>query len=63
MQVTDTRYYWDLSRHIFRYNHKYAKGTFNGAHTVNEAITADAFVEMIKFFTALILNADESTSI
>lgn len=60
---TDTRYYWDLSRHIFRYNHKDAKGSYNGAHTVNEATSIDSFLEMIKFFTSLILNADESTSI
>ncbi|KAJ7767422.1 hypothetical protein DFH07DRAFT_808483 [Mycena maculata] len=59
---TDTRYYWQLSRNIFRYNHyngvddKYA-----GVHTVNEASSADSLLEMIRFFATLILNADEST--
>jgi len=32
-------------------------------HTVNEAMGADALLEMIRFFTTLILNADESTVI
>lgn len=62
---TDTRYYWNLTRHIFRYNH-YNSGngsTMGGIHTVNESIDVDAFVEMILFFTTLILNADESTMV
>ncbi|KAK7005667.1 Gly-X carboxypeptidase [Favolaschia claudopus] len=62
---TDTRYYWRLSRSIFRYNHKNAAGKerLSGVHTVNEAMNADALLEMIRFFTTLILNADESTVI
>ncbi|KAI0629289.1 carboxypeptidase S [Trametes polyzona] len=59
---TDTRYYWALTPHIYRYNHYNARnGTAlnNGVHTINESIEADAFLEMIKFFTTLILNADE----
>ncbi|KAJ7767417.1 hypothetical protein DFH07DRAFT_1011128 [Mycena maculata] len=63
---TDTRYYWQLSRSIFRYNHKGTIGATNrlsGVHTVNEAMGAEALLEMIRFFTTLILNADESTVI
>ncbi|KAF7370753.1 Gly-X carboxypeptidase [Mycena sanguinolenta] len=63
---TDTRYYWDLSRSIFRYNHNNAIGTRDvpsGVHTVNEAMSADALLEMVRFFTTLILNADESRHI
>ncbi|KAJ7583273.1 hypothetical protein C8J56DRAFT_1055032 [Mycena floridula] len=71
---TDTRYYWKLSRHIFRYNHKNSgegsdadlkedNGIGNGVHTVNESMSVDAFLEVIRFFTTLILNADESTSL
>ncbi|KAJ6591703.1 hypothetical protein DFH09DRAFT_1025676 [Mycena vulgaris] len=63
---TDTRYYWKLSRSIFRYNHKNTIGTKNrlsGVHTVNEAMSANALLEMIRFFTTLILNSDESTVI
>ncbi|KAJ7583280.1 hypothetical protein C8J56DRAFT_953540 [Mycena floridula] len=71
---TDTQYYWKLSRHIFRYNHKNSgegsdadlkegDGIGNGVHTVNESMSVDAFLEVIRFFTTLILNADESTSL
>ncbi|KAJ7155550.1 hypothetical protein C8R43DRAFT_884619 [Mycena crocata] len=63
---TDTRYYWQLSRSIFRYNHKNTSGSkdrLSGVHTVNEAMSADALLEMIRFFATLILNADESTVI
>jgi len=60
---TDTRYYWKLTEHIFRYNHHNshnASSLAGGVHTVNEHLPADTFVEMIRFFTTLILNADES---
>ncbi|KAI0731172.1 carboxypeptidase S [Earliella scabrosa] len=59
---TDTRYYWALTPHIYRYNHHNSgNGTAlaNGVHTINEFMVADAFVEVIRFFTTLILNADE----
>lgn len=39
MFVTDTRYYWKLTRNIFRYNHNnlFADGNIpGGIHTVNE---------------------------
>lgn len=38
---SDTRYYWQLSRSIFRYNHKNSIGTkdrLSGVHTVNECV-------------------------
>ncbi|KAM6504422.1 hypothetical protein JOM56_001365, partial [Amanita muscaria] len=55
---TDTYYYWRLSKHILRYNH-HDEG--NGPiHTVNESISAEAFLEMIRFFGTLVLNSDES---
>jgi Gly-Xaa carboxypeptidase len=62
---TDTRFYWDLSHNIFRYNHQnYLRGKVLGnIHTVNENIVADGFFEMIKFFTTLILNADEAKNL
>ncbi|TEB33213.1 carboxypeptidase S [Coprinellus micaceus] len=60
---TDTRYYWKLSKHIFRYNHHFG-GTNpdprrNGVHTVNEWLDADVLVESVRFFVTLILNGDE----
>ena len=33
---TDTKSMWELTRHIFRYNHIEARDTYNGAHTINE---------------------------
>ncbi|KAK0238696.1 hypothetical protein EDD85DRAFT_827812 [Armillaria nabsnona] len=59
---TDTKFYWNLTPHIFRYNHKnsgYGPNRLSGVHTVNENVNVDAFLEMIRFFTTLILNADE----
>ncbi|KIM44930.1 hypothetical protein M413DRAFT_442904 [Hebeloma cylindrosporum] len=62
---TDTRFYWKLSQHIFRYNHHNAGSTnsLGGIHTVNEFKEIDGFLEIIRFFTTLILNVDESTSL
>ncbi|KAJ7484247.1 hypothetical protein FB451DRAFT_1231879 [Mycena latifolia] len=57
---TDTRFNWELSEHIFRYGHGNLIGGLGGIHTVDEHIRADSFVEMITFFTTLILNADEA---
>ncbi|KAG1786028.1 carboxypeptidase S [Suillus plorans] len=57
---TDTRHYWSLTRHIFRYGHRGTTDGYNGAHTINEAIRAEGFLEQIRFFTRLILNADET---
>ncbi|KAF9269527.1 carboxypeptidase S [Marasmius fiardii PR-910] len=56
---TDTRFYWDLTEHIFRYNHHNARDPSN-AHTVNESIHINTFLEMIRFFGAIILNSDET---
>ncbi|KAG8955779.1 hypothetical protein FRC00_005274 [Tulasnella sp. 408] len=60
---TDTRWYWGLSDNIFRYSHVGEYHFYNGMHTVNEAIRLDGFVDMVKFFSVLILNADESKTI
>ncbi len=74
-------YYWKLTPHIVRYNHK-SKMDNNAPHTVNERmlylfyfligvavihiwadIRVESFVEMIRFFTTLILNVDEATTL
>ncbi|KZP26579.1 carboxypeptidase S [Athelia psychrophila] len=63
---TDTRHYWGLTEHIFRYNHRNqgnGSALAGGVHTTNEVIAVDTFLEMILFFTGLILNADESTGL
>lgn len=61
---TDTRFYWKLTDHIFRYGHLGGAGGGSlpsGVHTINEAISIDSFVEMIRFYTTLVLNVDESS--
>ncbi|KAG2157823.1 uncharacterized protein EDB93DRAFT_1238610 [Suillus bovinus] len=61
---TDTRFYWKLTDHIFRYGHLEAAGGGSlpsGVHTVNEAISINNFVEVIRFYTTLVLNVDESS--
>lgn len=60
---TDTRYYWRLTPHIFRYSPFYrpdAVYSIDGLHSVNEAVSAVALTDQVRFFTLLILNADES---
>ncbi|EIN04704.1 carboxypeptidase S [Punctularia strigosozonata HHB-11173 SS5] len=58
---TDTVYYWDLSAHIFRYNHNdLGTGGLGNIHTVNESMGVESFMEEILFFTTLILNADDA---
>ena len=83
--ASDTKHYWKLTKHIFRYGHINNGDSFNGAHTVNEgaspllpvdrinaadvssdlcffspALRGEALIEAIRFFTWIILNADES---
>ncbi|KAE9391318.1 carboxypeptidase S [Gymnopus androsaceus JB14] len=64
---TDTRFYWDLSEgQIFRYNHRNAgasEGIPTGVHTVDENLPIESFLEMIRFFTTLIINTDESRAV
>ncbi|KAJ4490443.1 hypothetical protein J3R30DRAFT_3279023 [Lentinula aciculospora] len=60
---TDTKHYWPLSEHIFRYKHHNGRSSNNplsGTHTVNESFDADSLLETVRFFVTLILNADES---
>ncbi|KAI6117456.1 hypothetical protein EV401DRAFT_2197705 [Pisolithus croceorrhizus] len=66
---TDTMYYWNLTPHIFRYGHvNLTVGSLPyNIHTVNEAdgdfskgMSIDNFLEIIRFFTTLIMNVDES---
>ncbi|KAF8341297.1 carboxypeptidase S [Cantharellus anzutake] len=56
---TDTIWYWNLTRNIFRYNYATIDGAYGGIHTTNEAVKATMFVDGIRFFAYLILNADE----
>lgn len=56
---TDTRYYWDLSRHIFRYMPGYDPD-FEGLgriHTVDEAISVKSHLALIQWYSLFIRSA------
>ncbi|TBU60963.1 hypothetical protein BD310DRAFT_921838 [Dichomitus squalens] len=56
---TDTQYYWDLTKSIFRYSHLSNEDLYNDLHTVNEAVRGEAWIQSIRFYTQFILNCDE----
>ena len=56
---TDTKYYWSLSKNIYRFSPVRDDGRAN-AHTVDERIGMTEHVEGVKFYTQMILNGDKS---
>lgn len=59
---TDTRYYWDLSEHIFRYGpgwDREQKG-LGSIHTVDERVGVKGHVDTTKWMVAWIRNMDEA---
>jgi Gly-Xaa carboxypeptidase len=60
---TDTRYFWNLTKHIFRYGPGYdpTDGAGLGAiHTVNERVSVLNHINMVKWFTLFVRNMDEA---
>ncbi|TKX27101.1 carboxypeptidase-1 [Elsinoe australis] len=61
---TDTRYYWDLSRHIFRYgpggDPDDDQDGFGNIHTVDEKQSVTAHVNAVRWFAAWVGNVDEA---
>ncbi|KAH7033509.1 peptidase family M20/M25/M40 [Microdochium trichocladiopsis] len=63
---TDTKYYWDLSRHIFRWGPQFdpeeesGSGLPEGIHTVNERLNVRAHINGVKWYSSFIRNMDES---
>ena len=61
---TDTRYYWDLSRHIFRYamgwDPEDKQGGLGQIHTVDEKISVTAHVSAAQWYSLFIRNMDEA---
>ncbi|KAI7499124.1 carboxypeptidase S [Hortaea werneckii] len=60
---TDTRYYWDLTRHIFRYGPGYdpdwiPEGGLGRIHTVDEKVSVVNHVNMVKWFWLFVRNMD-----
>jgi len=61
---TDTRFYWDLTEHIFRFGPGWSKETpkngMGGIHTVDENISVDAHLAGVKWFILFVRNMDEA---
>lgn len=57
--TTDTKYYWDLSKNIYRLSPIREEGRAN-AHTVDERVGIKEHIEAVKFYAQLILNGDRS---
>ncbi|KAJ4371275.1 hypothetical protein N0V83_004492 [Neocucurbitaria cava] len=59
---TDTRYYWDLSEHIFRYGPGWDKEQVGLGliHTVNEHMSVQAHIDTVRWMWSWIRNLDEA---
>lgn len=56
---TDTKFFWPLTRNIYRFTPINLVQNLNRAHTTDEFIRAKEFVREPLFFATLILNADD----
>lgn len=54
---TDTKYFWNLSRNIYRFTPVEEGGRFNG-HTVDERVSIKGHLDGVKFYGALMVNGD-----
>ncbi|KAI1815016.1 peptidase family M20/M25/M40 [Poronia punctata] len=60
---TDTLFYWDLTRHIFRFSPGYDPGQglgLEGIHTVNERVNVVAHMRAVQWYSMFIRNMDEA---
>lgn len=60
---TDTRFFWDLTKHIFRFQPGYDPEDESGLgniHTINERVNVNSHINTVKFFTLFIRNIDEA---
>lgn len=57
---TDTKFFWRLTRNIYRFTPINLVHNLNRAHTTDEFIRADEFVREPLFFATLVLNADDA---
>ncbi|RYP46410.1 hypothetical protein DL768_007377 [Monosporascus sp. mg162] len=60
---TDTRYYWDLARHIFRFNPGWdpEQEGIGNIHTVDEKISVLAHIRTVQWYSMFIRNMDEAS--
>jgi Gly-Xaa carboxypeptidase len=54
---TDTKYYWNLSKNIYRFS-AVRDGLRGNAHTVDEFMSMAEHVQGVKFYAQIILNGD-----
>lgn len=54
---TDTRYYWDLTDNVYRFDPTREDKSFN-LHTIDERVALDAHIEGVAFYYQLIRNSD-----
>ncbi|KAI1084239.1 carboxypeptidase S [Whalleya microplaca] len=59
---TDTRYYWDLTKHIFRYNPGWdpKQEGFDGIHTIDEKLSILAHIKGVEWYSTFVRNMDEA---
>lgn len=59
---TDTKYYWDLTRHIFRYFPGWDPEVMSleGIHTVGERVSVVAHVRTVQWYARFLRNMDEA---
>lgn len=59
---TDTRFYWDVSEHIFRYGPGWDKEqtALGNIHTVDERMGVQGHVDAVRWFWAFVRNMDEA---
>ncbi|KAJ4405663.1 hypothetical protein N0V82_010285 [Gnomoniopsis sp. IMI 355080] len=61
---TDTRFYWDLTRNIYRYEPGYdaedPDGGLGNIHTVDERVSMPAHVNLVRWYTMFIRNIDSA---
>ncbi|KAK7748121.1 hypothetical protein SLS53_001375 [Cytospora paraplurivora] len=58
---TDTKFYWDLTKHIFRYNPGFdpEQNFLDGVHTVDEKISVLAHIRSVQWYSFFVRNIDE----
>ncbi|RMZ75592.1 hypothetical protein DV737_g5201, partial [Chaetothyriales sp. CBS 132003] len=61
---TDTKYYWDLTKHIFRFSPGWdseaGDAGLGNIHTVNERVSAKSHVNLLRWVSLFVRNMDES---
>jgi Gly-Xaa carboxypeptidase len=60
---TDTRFFWHLTKHIFRFAPRYDAEDSQGLgsiHTVNEKVSVVNHINTVKWFTLFLRNTDEA---